>query len=437
MVVYNLLEAMVGFVDLMMVHPLGPSATAAIGVSRQVTFLIEAAAVAISTGVITLVSQSVGARKPERVYEIIRHAAGLVVLFAVPTTLLGYLISRPLLVGMNASENTLASADSYLRVYFLGVVFLWGNIVGTAVFRGSGDVWTPLKIAVGVNLLNVLLNYVFIYGVGPFEAWGVPGAAMGTVAARTCGAVLCLAILWNGPLSMRTSSRIDNPNLVPWWQLDTSLVRRILRIGLPIALAGLLRNGARLVFLGIVGAGAFSVSFHAAVGVGLQLRLFSLLPALAFQSAGATLVGQAIGRGDVRDAEMLGRRYLVLLALIMVLVSGTLFALAEPLAVLLIPGRETADLGVRVLKWFAVAQFFSALSIAMQGALTGAGDTAPAVRYMLVSQWFVMLPLSYFLFISLGLVPDGPLIAWTIAPVISLILTWRRFQSGHWKTIRA
>ena len=179
------------------------------------------------------------------------------------------------------------------------------------------------------------------------------------------------------------------------------------------------------------------MSLHAAVGVGLQLRLISVLPALAFQTAGATLVGQAIGRGDYREAELLGRRSVFLLGWIMVVVVGMIMVWAGPLASLFIAGPETAVLGARVLRWFAVAQFFSALSIATQGALTGAGDTAPAMLYTWVSQWLVMLPLAYFLLSVLGWSPDGALVAWALAPLISLALTWRRLQSGRWKTISA
>ena len=430
MVVYNLLEMTVGMADLVMVRPLGPAATAAIGVSRQVTFLVEATALAVSTGVITLVSQGVGAGAHDRVRAVVRQSVWLVLLLAVPTTVAGVWLTRPLLIGMSASDDTLAHADPYLRVYFMGVVFLWGNIVGTAVFRGWGDVWTPLKLALGVNLLNVALNYLCIFGIGPIPALEVQGAAIGTVAARACGAIVYVVVL-----QRRIGMRM-RPGGVEKPVHPENLISRILRIGSPIALAGLLRNGSRLIFLAIVGASERGMSFHAAVGVGLQLRLISILPALAFQTASATLVGQAIGRGDYRDAELLGRRSVVLLGLIMVVVVGLIIVGAGPLASLFIAEPESAVLGARVLRWFAAAQFFSALSIATQGALTGAGDTAPAMRYTLVSQWLVMLPLAYVLQTVLGWTPDGALAAWALAPLISLVLTWRRLQSGRWKAVR-
>jgi putative MATE family efflux protein len=431
MVIYNVLEMTVGFVDFLMVRPFGPAATAAIGIDRQVTFLVQSAALAISTGAITLASQSIGARRQDRVNEVARQSICLVLLLAIPSTAAGVLLAGPLLHAMRASPATLAYGVPYLRVYFGGVSFLWLNLVVTAIFRGVGDVWTPLKLAVIVNLLNIAANYVFIFGLGPLPSFEVQGAAMGTVAARACGAAAGLAILLRGTPRVQLPLRGYAPGR-RWWSLN--LIGRMLRIGTPMALAGLLRNGSRLIFLAILGAGTRGMSFQAAVGLGLQVRLFSVLPALAFQIATGALVGQAIGRNDYETAEALGRRSVALVALIMTGVAGAIIALAGPLATLFIDSAETAQLAAIVLRWFAVAQFFSALSIVAQGALMGAGDTAPAMRYTFICQWLVLLPLAWLL---MGWLPHGPLLAWAVAPLLSFLLTWRRLESGRWKTLRA
>ncbi len=428
-VVHSLLILTLGVADLIMVRSLGLEATAAIGLARQVTILVEGVIVALATGVIVQVSQGLGAGDGERVTGAIRQAVHLVLLLSVPTAVIGFLLSRPLMAALNAGPRALEYGALYLQVYFAGIVFLWIQLISTSIFRGAGDAMTPLKIAGAVSLLNVLLNYVFIYGAGPIPAFEVQGAAMGTVGAWGCGALVYVGLLLRG--TSRAGVR-----LVPSWKLDRSMIWRMLRVGIPSALAGLFRNSARLVFLALVGATGMGLPLHAAVGVAMQLRLVSVLPAVAFQVSTAALVGQAIGRNDDAEAEAVGKQSTILLSLLMLGVVGLILVLAGPIAGFFIEDSEVAALGAKVLRWFAVAQFFSALSICLQGALNGAGDTQPAMRYMLITQWGLMLPLAYIFLVYTDWIPEGPLLAWLLAPILSFALTLRRFRSGRWKTLR-
>ena len=427
--VYSVLELSLGVADFLMVRGLGSEATAAIGLNRQVTFLLESAALAVATGVIALVSQGVGAGNREQVDGAVRQSFRLVVLLGVPTTLVGYLASRPLLVALQASAETLAHGVPYLHIYFLGTLFLWTSLVAAAVFRGTGDTLTPLKLAAGVSVLNIGLNYVFVFGTGAIPAYGVAGAAIGTVAARAVGATIYLVLLVRGTPHAHL-------RLLPLRGVDRGLVRRILRIGRPPALAAIARNGARVVYLALLGLVPLGASLHAAVGVGLQVRLVSVLPALAFQVAAATLVGQAVGARQYDLAQSVGQRAVLLLALIMAGVVSVTFLFAEPLARLFIVDPEVAALGATVLRWFAVAQFFSSLSIGTQGALTGAGDTKPIFRYTVATQWGVLLAMTAGLLILAGWAPEGALLAWVAAPVLQLVLMQRLFRSGRWRKLR-
>jgi putative MATE family efflux protein len=423
-IIYNLLDWSVGLVDLFLVRSLGPAATAAVGVGRQLTFFLEALGLAVSVGVLALVSQAIGAGSMSRIAAVARNGLFLVLFLAVPIAVAGSLLSGPLLAALQTSPETLDLGTPYLRLALAGLPFLWTNLVAIAVLRGQGDVTTPLKVALAVTLLNVALNYSFVFGAGPIPALGVTGAALGTVAARACGTAALLTLLWRGALR-RGSRAQDHP-------LDWTVIARILRIGVPQALANSVRNGSRLVFLGIVGASVLGESFQAGVGLGMQIRQMSTLPALAFQTALATLVGQALGGGNSDAAENIGRRGVRLLGLLMAVVTVAILCLADPLAAAFIAEPEAAVLGARVLRWFAVAQLFSTLSIGLQGVLMGAGDTLPALRYTVLSEWFVMLP-SAGAAVAYDLAPDGVLAAWAMAPALTLSLMWRRFRGGAWK----
>jgi len=430
-VLYCALEACLGLADLVMVRSLGPEATAAVGVSRQVLFLVDAIVLALVSGVIAVVSQAVGGNRWHTVGQVLRQIMLLALMTALLIGVLGALGAGRILTALNADQPTLSQATPYLQVSFLGLVFGWASLVGASFSRSWGDAVTPLKLASLVACLNIPLNYLLIHGNSLLPALGVEGAAIGTIAAQFCGAAGYFVLLTRRT-ALHPEMKLGAGKV---FAFDWQLVSRILRIGTPMALAGLVRNGSRLMFLMIVGGGAMGMTMHAAVGAGLQVQLIIVLPALAFHVATAALVGQAIGRGDVDEIRRLSLRSVQLLALIMLGIVAVIILCAKPLAQFLIVDSEVSAVAATVLRWFAVAQFFGSLSITVQGALMGAGDTLPNLRYTIFTQWLVMLPLTLLATTTNDWQLHGPLIAWTIAHAILLVLLMHRLRSKDWKTI--
>lgn len=428
-VAYNVIEMSLGLADLFMVRSYGEAATAALGLNRQVTFLIETVIFAISVGVVTLVSQSLGRGEKEKAERTVSQSLITIMVLSLGLSIAGYALSPAILSVLQASSDTVRYGVGYLQIYFFSMVFLGINAVSAAALRAAKNPWTPLKIVVFMSVLNIPMNYWFINGGLGIEALGVRGAAVGTVIARVFGSILFIALLIRGRSGIRFVAAYAG-------RLDLDIVNRVVRVGLPVAMAGLLRNGARLAFIAIAGLSTLGVSFHAAVGLGLQVRLLCVLPALAFQVAISTLVGNAIGRSQYDEAEATGRHGVYLLAAIMGVQCGIIILAARPIAELFIVDPEAAALGARVLRWFAIGQFFSALAIGTQGALSGAGDTKPVAWVTFITQWLVLVPLAFLLLVPMGMDPMGPLIAWAATPVLTFALLYWRFATGHWRTIR-
>lgn len=423
-VLYNLLEMTLGLVDLLMVRSFGPEATAAIGLIRQVTFIVEAAVASLVVGVVTLVSQGIGRKDLQQVSDTVHQSLYASVLLGAGLGALGYIFAREVMWIIQLSDAAAAHGLPYFRLYAASVVFLCVNNVSAAIMRGAQDATTPLKLATGMALLNIPLNYLFIHPLG----YGVMGAAMGTLIARGCGTAAFVALLIRGVRGAKLTLRRPR---IQW-----SRVRRILNIGLPIAGAGLLRNTARIAYVSVVGLSALGVTLQAAVGVGLQIRLIAILPALGFQIAISTLVGDAIGRGELGEAEAIGRRGVAILGSVMAVLCLCIIVFARPIATVFIADPGAIPTAVLVLRWFAVGQFFSAVSIGVQGILSGAGDTRPVMRYTVVSQWFVLFGFGFVLLRIGGLDPEGILISWAVAPVLMVTLLYRRFRTGIWKTVK-
>ena len=428
-VVYSLLQTLVGLVDVYMVGRLGPEAIAAVGFSLQILMLVMVGALAVSTGTTTLVAQFTGAGRREDAGRVAGQALISMSAFGVVIGVFGVLVGRQFLVLLGAAGPVLSRGSPYLRLMLGGAALPLLNFTVAAIFRGAGDTLTPLKIALGVNAINVVGNYLFIFGPGPFPRLEVTGAAVGTLLARTVGAGVGIALLVSG--RYRAHCRLGGKRGL----LDLPLIKRMLAIGLPAAVQGFFRSGARLLFFRIVAASVAGTAATAALTIGFRVRLLTIMPSLAFQVAATALVGQRIGARDHEQAEGYGWETVKLSTAIMVVVAAALWLFAPTVIGIFTDDPAVVAVGGTMLRFFAVGQFFSTISITAGGGLIGAGDTRPPLYYTVISQWFLMLPLAWLLMRSAGLDPQGAWLAWAVAPVVQAALTLQRFRSGKWKRI--
>ena len=429
-VVYSLLQTLVGLVDVYMVGRLGKEAIAAVGFSQQVLMLIMIGALGVNTGTITLVAQFVGAGKRDQAGRVAGQALLSMFALGVAIGIPGVLWARQFLALLGARGPVLIQGSPYLRLMLAGSSLMMLNFAVAFIFRGAADAVTPLKIAVGVNLTNVVGNWLFIFGIGPFPRLGVAGAAVGSLVARAFGAIVGIALLTTGWYRVRLRFA-RGAGLV-----DFSLIRRILNIGLPAAGQGFFRNGARVLFFRIVASSALGTTATAALTVGSRLRMLTIMPALAFRVAAAALVGQSIGAEDWEQAEGIARETVKLCTAIMVVLVVLLLACAPWVIAVFSDDAGVIDVGTTMLRFLVVGQFFSAVAIASSGGLAGAGDTRPPLYYTIIGQWMVMLPLAWVLMQKVGLDPQGAWMAFAVAPVLEATLTLQRFRSGKWKHIR-
>lgn len=425
-VIASMLDATEGMVDIYMVGQLGPAAISAVGMSRQIVFVMMVMMMSISTGTRTLVAQLFGAERADDVGRTAQQALMMGVVFSVALTLIGVAITRIALVLLGAQDEVLAHGTPYLRLYFIGAVFMVLNFIMSAVFGGAGDTRTPLKISTVIIFLKGTLTYGFVFGAWGLPAMGVPGAALGTILSRTAGCVMALWILTSGRARVRM--RWD-------WRLgfDRSILERMLRIGVPAAFTGFFRNGARILMYRVAASTAHATATVAALTIGFQVRMIAIMPALAFQVAATALVGQRLGAKQIPEAERFGADT-IRLCMSLIAGGGVLICLfANDIVTLFTESADVIDIGYTMLWFFAIAQTFSALSIVTSGVLAGGGETKPPLYYTINSQWLLMLPLAYLLAFSAGLDVLGIWIAWLAAGVLQGVLTFHRYLKGTWK----
>ena len=427
-VLANLLQTLVNVVDVFMAGRLGPLEVAAVGLANSVRLLILVVTMAVTAGAMALAAQARGARDDEALEDVTRQTVLLSIALSLGLTVVGLLVSRPLLTFLNGGGDPLVvdAGSGYLTILFLGTVLLVGQLALTSLMQGAGDTVTPLALAVVTNLANVLFNWWFMFGPGPFPALGVPGAAVGTVAARGLGLLLIALVIVSGH------------NVIRWprgrWRLDPMRARDLLAIGLPSGFQSLAYSSAGLLVVRAVTATPSGSYGAAALAIGFQVEGFAFMPGVALSVAATSLVGQALGAWQIGRAWRAGHASVALAVVLMGSVGLALALFAEPLVRLFDPSAHpivVAD-GAAYLRVNGVVQPILAVFMVLNGALRGAGDVRPGLIGTLVGRWAVVVPLAWLVGVGLGFGTLG--IWWAFFAGVTVQAVWvaMRWWRGAW-----
>ncbi|MBN1672773.1 MAG: MATE family efflux transporter [Kiritimatiellae bacterium] len=430
LIVTNLLNVTVGIADMKMVGMLGVAPIAAVGMSRQIFMLILSLMIAITGGTSVLVAHAYGARNPRRVSEVAARSVVFMLATAVLVVMpLGLIFARDILGMLGAADTVAQLGERYLQVVFAGCIFTMFNFATTGILLGVGKTWVSMTILGVINALNVALNYVFIFGVGPIPALGVTGAAVGTVASRGIGSVACFWALSTRRLPVRMRLRDG-------LTLDWRLLGQILGIGGPRTLEGLVRNVSRLAVIRIVALFDTPTRAIAAYNVGMQVRYISTFVGLAFMHAAMSRVGQNLGAGEPDRAEQSGHQGAKLAAIIMGVAALFFLVFPEPIMGFFTDDPDVIAMGRAFFLIVALTEPVMGAAFSYGGALRGGGDAVSPLLYAGASDLFVMLGASYLLGVRLNMGMQGVAIGIAVSVVTRAVPSWLRFRQGKWKATR-
>jgi Na+-driven multidrug efflux pump len=300
-----------------------------------------------------------------------------------------------------------------------------------AALRSAGDARTPLRLGVGLTVRNVVLNVVFIRGLGPIPAFGTAGAAMGTVIAGALVSAFAIYLLCTGRLVV---SWHRGMGLAPDW----AVIRALFRFGLPTGVQGIAMNVGGVLLLRYVGSLERSAEAQAVYAVGYS-ELFSLVTwtSVGLMGAAAAVAGQNLGAGrpertvqGVRVAAGIGLGVAAVVGVLFVAIPGRLlglFGMDEPVVV---------ALGRQLLAFLSVSGLFITVALTYTGGLQGTGDTRSPLYITLVSQIVVPLGLCAVLDATLGLQPAFVWTAIVLGHATRCVLSVARFRQGRWREIR-
>ena len=420
----NLLQALYNTVDAIWVgRYLGPNSLAAVSVSFPVIMVLVSMIMGVSMATTVLVAQNTGAKRPDEVRRITGNSMSVLILLGATASIIGLLFHRHILHLINVPGEILTEASLYLSVFLSGLVFMFIYNVLSGILRGLGNSRAPVVFLAYATTLNIILDPLLIFGIGPLPRMGVSGAALATVISQVfAGLLTARYILKNTDL---LSKRLSD------YRIDKDLTITTFKIGLPVGVQHTMMSLGALVVSSIIN--SFGETVVAGFGAGSRLDHFAIMPFMSLGMSVSSLVGQNLGaRKHERVHETVKWAFVI---------SGAIAA-CMTLLFLLVPGpvlsiftvdQQVLAVGVSYLRVLALSYIPWALTFAMTGVMRGAGDTVPAMLISVATLWFVRVPLARYLSTVPSLQQNGIWWAMVASASTSMLLSSAYYLGGRWK----
>jgi len=436
-------------VDVAMVGvAVGTAAVAGVGFASPFWGLAFAVGGGVAGGTIALVSQRFGADAYDELGLAVRSSVLLVVVLTVPLAAAFWMFPEAFISVLTSNDRAMDYGATYLQIVGLGIPFAGLNLVGSRTLVGSDDAYTAMQVRAGGALANIVLNAIFIFGLG----WGVAGAALGTVLSNVVIAgIFALGLVW-GRFPGVGAFPVQISATGAW--ADTGTLSDLVEIGLPVGLRNLVWTTAEFPMLGILD--IFGENTVAAWVIARRIWGVMNTPGWGFGLASSSLVGQQLGQNNESEAEAYGRD-IIRFAVAVYLVSALLVAVSAQQLVTLFadsPASPEVPIAVNLVYAACVAIIFQGVKGAAAGPLDASGDTRITFLSQFIGMFCVSIPLAYLgaqgltvPAVSLPLVGSTPgfaipavglwglYAAFVAETAVPAAINYWRFRTDKWKAI--
>ena len=422
------LESVFALVDMYFVGhlPNSNNAVTTVGLTEAVVSIVYSIAMGLSMAATAVVARRIGEKDPEAA----AHAGMQSLIFSLVITIiisaLGFIFAADILRIMGAQPEVVAEGTMFTRVMLGGSLVIILLFLINGIFRGAGDAAMAMRSLWIASILNIILCPLFIYGIGPWEGWGLTGAAIATTIGRGTGVLYQCYHLFKG-----NSVIHFKPHHL---RINKTLIRSILGISFPAIVQMLIASGSWIVLAWIV---STTGGTNASAGYQVAIRnvVFFILPAWGLSNAAAALVGQNLGAKEPGRAEksvLLSAQYN---AIFMGIVMLLFLFLSKPIVRIFINDPLVQETGALALQIIGAGYIFYGIGMVMIQALNGSGDTRTPTWINFVCFWLFQIPLAYILAKPLGMGPLGAFIAIPVAETAIAIWAYVIFKRGKWKKV--
>ena len=431
----QLMQTAVQYIDTAMVGALGTQATAAVGATTTVNWLINSSISALSVGFLAYIAKACGANDKDTAKRSVSQAVLAVLVTGTLFTALTLALSSVIPVWMQVDENIQTLAAQYFFILYLPMLPRTASIIFGTVLRAAGDTKTPMKIGILVNIINVVLNFLLIYPTRetvlfshlitiPGAGLGVIGAAIASAIAFTVGGICITIVLWRHPLVSPRGQKL---------RPDWAILKPCLRVALPNMLQRFGTSLGYVAFASMINSiGEVATAAHT---IANTVESAFYIPGYGMQTAAATLAGNAYGANDNKKMKNLAAMFIPIEIALMMISGACLFSFAPNLVSIFSDSEEVIRLGTTVLRMVAVSEPFYGFSIIVEGMMQGVGKTKEPFVYNIIGMWLVRIVGT---FICTQILGFGLVSAWgcmILHNLLMFVLFLICFVRGKWNPL--
>lgn len=420
MVLGNILQQLYNIVDSMIVgNFVGAEALAAVGASYPITFVLITIANGCGIGCGVVISQYFGGKHIEKTKESIFTSIIFISAFSLFVMFFGLLFTDTILNLMNTPQDIFNDSCDYMKIYFMGVLFLFVYNIVNSSFNALGNSKTPLMFLLFSSFLNIILDLIFV---AVFHM-GVKGAAIATLISQGASSVLSLLVLLKSIRSIETKNKIK--------MFDFKILRNISKIAIPSILQQSIVSIGNLFVQALVNSyGAVVIAGYAAA---TKIDSITILPMANMSNAVSTFTGQNIGAGKLERIKKGYKAALIMIGVFCAFAAALLFLLGHRLIGMFVDSSSNAgviNIGSQYLRIVSVFYFFMGLMVITNGILRGSGDMKVFLASTLTNlSTRVIFAYGFAFLIGKEAIWWAVPFGWIFASIISVI----RYKSGKWK----
>jgi len=426
MVLEMVMESMFGITDMFWVSHLGKDAVATVALTESMLTLVFVVAMGLSLATTAFVARRIGEKDPEGAAIGAVQAMIIGIVVSIIWGVVGVLFAHRLLALMGATPEIIETGHRYTAILLGGTATILLLFLTNAIFRGAGDAVIAMRVLWVANVINIVLDPCFIFGIGPFPKLGVAGAAVATTIGRGCGVLYQLTILLSGEGRV-----VIRPAQL---RVHAAVMWRILRVSFTGMLQFLLSMGSWVALVRMIA--LFGAAALAGYAIAIRIVIFVILPSWGMSNAAATLVGQNLGAGKPGRAESSVWRAGLYNMVFLGGVAVIFLIFAEPVVRLFTNDPAVLPIAVACLRIVSCGNVCYAYGMVMVQAFNGAGDTFTPMIINLFCYWLFQLPLAWTLSKHTWLGAKGVFLAIPIAESCIAAVSILVFRRGRWKRVQ-